>query len=239
MRPQQDFWTEPCRHRYHEQQGDGMVDLAVCSCGTFAIGRCLDCDRPVCGDCSSVYGGRRLCGNCLRVVQQREGAERSAEQARQATRNAEAAARRAAEAASAERAHAEKVRAREGGPGVPTPAALASRRRELERLVGRFRGASGPSAGGFWGAAVGWFVGITVAYFVITSAARGQDGVPGAVFATTYVGIGVVALLIWLGPHALRSMRSARWPEWEKELAELKFQRGCGERSCRRCYAGQ
>lgn len=36
----------------------------LCSCRTFAIGYCSDCDSPVCGDCSSVVDGQRVCRPC-------------------------------------------------------------------------------------------------------------------------------------------------------------------------------
>lgn len=36
----------------------------LCSCGTYAIGKCRDCEDSVCGLHSSMRGGARLCGTC-------------------------------------------------------------------------------------------------------------------------------------------------------------------------------
>jgi hypothetical protein len=66
---------ETCFVRY--QEADALMSVAKCSCGTFAIGICARCDSPVCGDCSAIYGGRRLCRGCLGMARQ---AERQAEQ---------------------------------------------------------------------------------------------------------------------------------------------------------------
>lgn len=61
---------EPCLARY--QEADALMPVAKCSCGTFAIGVCVECDSPVCGDCSAIYKGRRLCRSCLGVARQAE-----------------------------------------------------------------------------------------------------------------------------------------------------------------------
>lgn len=69
-----------CGHRYHAgQPGTGQV----CSCGTFAIGLCQDCGNPVCGDCSLIVSGQRLCYPCAKARQARQadrerGEDRSA-----------------------------------------------------------------------------------------------------------------------------------------------------------------
>jgi hypothetical protein len=48
------------------------VSAQVCSCGTFAIGLCQDCGDPVCGDCSLMVGGQRLCHPCVKARQTRQ-----------------------------------------------------------------------------------------------------------------------------------------------------------------------
>src|ERR1035438_7609477 len=49
-----------CGYRYPE--GAPAVDGSpLCSCGTYAIGRCRHCGQHVCGDCSQTLDGQRLC----------------------------------------------------------------------------------------------------------------------------------------------------------------------------------
>lgn len=55
-----------CGHRY--QDGSGRVSDAQCECGTFAIGICKRCDRPVCGYHSTIESGVRLCAPCRSIV---------------------------------------------------------------------------------------------------------------------------------------------------------------------------
>jgi hypothetical protein len=38
-----------------------VLQADACDCGTFAIGKCQSCGRPVCGDHSSLVEGRWLC----------------------------------------------------------------------------------------------------------------------------------------------------------------------------------
>lgn len=64
-----------CGHRYQAGQ-PGTAQ--VCSCGTFAIGLCQDCGDPVCGDCSLMVGGQRLCYPRAKARQSRQaGKERA------------------------------------------------------------------------------------------------------------------------------------------------------------------
>ena len=56
-------WVEQrvCGHRYQEGgPGVGAI-LDMCSCGTFAIGRCSECGSSVCGLHSALRADRRLC----------------------------------------------------------------------------------------------------------------------------------------------------------------------------------
>ena len=52
-----------CGRRYHETPGTAAQSL--CDCGTFAIGLCTQCHRPVCGDCSALHQGSRWCAACV------------------------------------------------------------------------------------------------------------------------------------------------------------------------------
>lgn len=57
---------------------------ASCSCGTFAVGRCAECQMPVCVDCSKRVDGRRLCTRhataaIAEATKQRRAAEHQAE----------------------------------------------------------------------------------------------------------------------------------------------------------------
>lgn len=64
----QDFSvSRVCGTEYQELTGDMSGRVAVCDCGTFAIGRCSDCDRNVCGSeaCSTMHEGKRRCQDCM------------------------------------------------------------------------------------------------------------------------------------------------------------------------------
>jgi hypothetical protein len=61
-----------CGHRY---QAGTPVTTQVCSCGTFAVGLCRDCNDPVCGDCSLVVDGQRLCKPCAKSRETRQADE--------------------------------------------------------------------------------------------------------------------------------------------------------------------
>lgn len=50
-----------CGHEYHEAVPLSGEPSGTCECGTFAIGRCAECSRPVCGSHSKLVDGRRLC----------------------------------------------------------------------------------------------------------------------------------------------------------------------------------
>lgn len=48
-----------CGARYPTPGSGGP--MPSCACGTFAVGTCVECGAYVCGDCSEVVDGRRLC----------------------------------------------------------------------------------------------------------------------------------------------------------------------------------
>jgi hypothetical protein len=48
-------------HARFQIADDVRTSTETCDCGTFAIGRCVECDRSVCGEHSELVGGRRLC----------------------------------------------------------------------------------------------------------------------------------------------------------------------------------
>lgn len=51
-----------CGHRYQEG-GVAAGNAPQCGCGTFAIGACAECGKPVCGTHSALIGDRRICGD--------------------------------------------------------------------------------------------------------------------------------------------------------------------------------
>lgn len=86
-----------CGTEYQEGPTVGG-DAPKCRCMTYAIGACAECERPICGDHSSLVGGKRLCDSCggrvlaqAAELQRREDEARSAQQA-EATRAAREAA---------------------------------------------------------------------------------------------------------------------------------------------------
>lgn len=89
-----------CRTEYHEAPvGGGAQVSSRCACGTYAIGECAECGTPVCGNCSRMHRGSRLCGVhfnvALQVEQMATARAREEQQARE------------------EELHRAKVRARE------------------------------------------------------------------------------------------------------------------------------
>lgn len=77
--------SRECGTEYHEA---AMATMAgpVCSCGTFAIGTCTVCDIPVCGNCSRMTAGKRLCtAHATKAANEsRESKERQARETAQA-----------------------------------------------------------------------------------------------------------------------------------------------------------
>ncbi len=68
-----------CGVRY--QEGRGGPAVAICTCGTFAIGRCTECGAPVCGlpDCSRMRAQKRVCTR--HVIEAAKAAAEAAEAA--------------------------------------------------------------------------------------------------------------------------------------------------------------
>lgn len=67
-----------CRTEYHEATaGLGSQMSSKCACGTYAIGECADCGTPVCGNCSRMRGGVRLCGTHFNAALQLEQAAKA------------------------------------------------------------------------------------------------------------------------------------------------------------------
>jgi hypothetical protein len=137
----------------HEYQPDAAFDAAgtriECPCGTFAIGHCHDCRRPVCGEHSEM-SDRRLCGRCWQHAQEdmarRQHEEATTAAARVSEANAALARRRAARQASQEAAdEAMKVANRQARADVP--AVLAKLRHKAIRgpCASSFTGATRPS----------------------------------------------------------------------------------------------
>jgi hypothetical protein len=48
----------------------------MCQCNTFAIGLCAECDTPVCGDHSGMFGAHRLCDQHLSMARTADVARR-------------------------------------------------------------------------------------------------------------------------------------------------------------------
>jgi hypothetical protein len=52
---------QACGHRYHEAAGAEIDVNVVCACGIFAIGRCSDCGKYVCGEHGELHDGQLRC----------------------------------------------------------------------------------------------------------------------------------------------------------------------------------
>jgi hypothetical protein len=63
-----------CGHAY--QEGSANADLGFCDCGTAAVARCVDCDRPLCGIDLVRRGGQVLCADDARSRAQEAETER-------------------------------------------------------------------------------------------------------------------------------------------------------------------
>lgn len=95
-----------CGNTY--QEGRPANPEVICACGTFAVGRCVDCAKPVCGWHSTLFGGgQRVCSQDAVIREETASKVRSAAEAERKRLDAEAA------AAARQRALEEDTRARE------------------------------------------------------------------------------------------------------------------------------
>jgi hypothetical protein len=62
--PVYEIVRRPCKRRRHQVEMTESSGWPECLCGTFAIGRCFVCQRPVCGDDSQFADGVRVCVSC-------------------------------------------------------------------------------------------------------------------------------------------------------------------------------
>jgi hypothetical protein len=65
--------VQPCGKRYQLHAAEQSIAGQQCSCGMFAIGMCLECGTPQCGECGNLVEGRFLCW--AHVQQAAEAAE--------------------------------------------------------------------------------------------------------------------------------------------------------------------
>lgn len=66
----------------HEYQEGAPTATDLCRCGTYSIGFCGDCRRPVCGNCSRMVEGLRLCTDDVQGRAAAKQAQQEAEQQR-------------------------------------------------------------------------------------------------------------------------------------------------------------
>lgn len=64
-----------CRERF-QVSGMPHQPAIYCGCGTFAIGRCVECKRPICGDHSQLTDSGRLCGDHYATLIKQQNAPR-------------------------------------------------------------------------------------------------------------------------------------------------------------------
>lgn len=236
MRPHTEYWNETCGHRYHEAAEGQIGNTALCACGTYSIGVCTGCSAPVCGDCSAHREQRRLCRACLAAFDQAAAeAAADAKLRREETARAEAKKHETA-AAVAQARHAAAVEARHAEPGVPTGRQLAERQNRLQdRLAKPYGFDLGEAFTGLVGVAFGWFVVVTIAFYVL-SEALGISQDRGEVYIGVYGAFAAVGVGWWLARVVARASRTGRRKGWQAELADSRYARGCGSRDCRVCY---
>jgi len=205
-----------CGHRYPEG-APAMVESPLCSCGTYAIGRCQHCGQHVCGDCSQFADGQRLCavGIETRTAQMRARMDA-------ATAQREESIRAAAEARANE--HAERVnevRARHG-PAEPI-------REELSRHLDAARPRFVPNL---------WvLIALVVAAPFLTVLvgaviAHGSTAVSPGPYVLGSVVAAVIAWTVWL---ATAIGHRNRIPGHESEARRLRAKLGCGREDCDQC----
>lgn len=82
-----------CEYQVAPEAPAGSMDS--CSCGTYAIGRCVRCAKPVCGYHSGLHGDERLCTSHINEMYQRQNVmqaeERRAKEQLEADERAEVA----------------------------------------------------------------------------------------------------------------------------------------------------
>lgn len=81
LRPVSSEVSRRCATRYQEDSG---VATALCECGTFSVGLCQGCNRPICGDHSQLFEGTRFCNDCWKQKEE----ERAQQEAQLAEREA-------------------------------------------------------------------------------------------------------------------------------------------------------
>lgn len=141
MRPVQQPVQVVCGVEYPE--GTVPEGTPSCACGTFAIGACGQCSRPVCGGCSTMRGGRRLCTEDAHAFDATAQEHAAAEAAQARDR---AAADKAAQEASWEAARASRLSdlADAVRAAMPRLRALPHHRLAVTELKSKRTGNSGP-----------------------------------------------------------------------------------------------
>jgi hypothetical protein len=77
--PAESSHSDVCGTAYHE--GPAAAGAPVCACGTFAIGICVDCSKPRCGNCGAYLDGRFECREHIRARREKATAERQTAEA--------------------------------------------------------------------------------------------------------------------------------------------------------------
>lgn len=204
-----------CAHRYQDGRDEASSHAPVCECGTYAIGECAECDIPVCGDCSGLWGPRRLCSLCFEEQRSEQVAAESQRLAAQAEAKA------AVESAEAQK-HAALVSARVARAGGS--AAIAEAAERLSRTRDRHPYFDEPRLG-LW-----FFIGLVIGAVpgTLAVAALGPDWVGWVVMLATGVAFPIIAGTLYDRRLRLRSRL------YEEEL-NIREQATCGVTGCVRC----
>lgn len=205
----------PCGKEYQEVDAD-MGPTPLCSCGTYSIGQCMTCRRPVCGSrtCSTVRTGRRVCTAChaeeVRVESTRLAVER------EEVRGAE------------ERSHKTAVDRQRALYGPEAP--IRQRIQELSKHRSpRFRTfGSTVATVSVAGQIITW---IAFAEVYLHGSSQPPQGAAMTWLIASLVISGAIVLLLYLRDAAMRRQYSSA----QREIAILRGQLGCGRRGCNRC----
>jgi len=113
LRPQQSQHVLRCATRFQAAGATGSEPNVNCECGTFAIGNCMECGKPTCGDCSTRAEGQRVCVAHVREAQAKAAiAQTEREAAILASKN-----RREADASAVPQRFVQAMKAA-GSPGI-------------------------------------------------------------------------------------------------------------------------
>jgi hypothetical protein len=210
-----------CGTRYRE----GAAEITTkCACGTYSIGECTRCSRPVCGDHSLLVTSQRVCSACRQAELSQAAAEKAAAEARQREQQ--------------EAHHAKLVadrRSRYGSEDSIRAQIAALEQIRAARMFRRYHSGRSTFVGLLLaGQLVGW---LAYAYRYHSGSQANIPAPPGAPLHW-FIGMLVVSTLVWSVARGYAAVKDNRYYAARRRLETLRGQLGCGTAHCPLCRNG-